>query len=323
MRLRRGRPDLAPYDELFAVPTATAKSAIRVTFLGVSTLHVTDGVTSLLTDGFFSRPRLARVVAWRIAPRAALIAAALGNARIDRLDAVLPVHTHYDHALDSGFVAGQTRAVLVGGSSAATIGRGAGLPRDRIHHVVPREPIRFGSFSVTHVLSAHCPPDRYPGAIEDPVHPPARASAYRCGEAWSIIIRHTPRDSTSPTGHLPGPDPTRSLLIQGSAGYVPGALAGHKAEVAYLGVGQLGLQSASYIRDYWQQTVRTVGARRVVLIHWDDFFRPLDEPLQALPYAGDDLDVTLRLLGRFAERDGVELLMPRVWVPEDPWSRLT
>ena len=54
MRLRRGRP--APYDELFAVPTATVDSALRVTFLGVSTLHVTDGVTSLLTDGSFSRP---------------------------------------------------------------------------------------------------------------------------------------------------------------------------------------------------------------------------------------------------------------------------
>ena len=211
----------------------------------------------------------------------------------------------------------------MGGSSAARLGRGAGLPPDRIHRVVPREPIHFGSFSVTHVLSAHCPPDRYPGAIEDPVHPPARASAYRCGEAWSIIVRHIPRDSTSHTGDLPGSGPTRSLLIQGSAGHVSGALAGHEAEVAYLGVGQLGLQSASYLRDYWQHTVRTVAARRVVLTHWDDFFRPLDEPLQALPYAGDDLDVTLRLLRRFAERDGVELLMPRVWVPEDPWSRLT
>ena len=69
--------------------------------------------------------------------------------------------------------------------------------------------------------------------------------------------------------------------------------------------------------------MRTVVAPRIVLIHWDDFFLPLEEPLRAPPYAGDDLDVTLRPLRRFAERDGVELLMPRAWVPEDPWSRLT
>ncbi len=62
-----------------------------------------------------------------------------------------------------------------------------------------------------------------------------------------------------------------------------------------------------------------MGARRVVLIHWDDFFRPLSEPLRALPYAGDDLDVTMRVLGRLADEDGVSLHLPSVWRREDPW----
>ena len=66
--------------------------------------------------------------------------------------------------------------------------------------------------------------------------------------------------------------------------------------MAYLGIGQLGLQPERYLVDYWTETVRTVGARRVVLIHWDDFFRPLHAPLRALPYAGDDLDVSMRVL---------------------------
>ena len=66
--------------------------------------------------------------------------------------------------------------------------------------------------------------------------------------------------------------------------------------MVYLGVGQLGLQPERYLVDYWTETVRAVGARRVVLIHWDDFFRPLHEPLRALPYAGDDLDVSMRVL---------------------------
>ena len=92
----------------------------------------------------------------------------------------------------------------------------------------------------------------------------------------------------------------RRALIQGSAGFVTGSLAGRQAEVAYLGVGQLGVQDEDYIRTYWAETVETMGARRVVLIHWDDFFRPLDAPLRALPYAGDDLDVTLRVLGELA-----------------------
>lgn len=77
-----------------------------------------------------------------------------------------------------------------------------------------------------------------------------------------------------------------------------------------------------YIRAYWAQTVETVGARRVVLTHWDDFFRGLDEPLRALPYVGDDLDVTLRIFTSLATEQGVALHLPTLWRREDPWSGL-
>ena len=46
-----------------------------------------------------------------------------------------------------------------------------------------------------------------------------------------------------------------------------------------------------------------------------DFFRPLDEPLRALPYAGDDLDVTLRVLGELAE---AQALYPCHWEELEP-----
>ncbi len=29
--------------------------------------------------------------------------------------------------------------------------------------------------------------------------------------------------------------------------------------------------------------------------------------------------MTMRVLGALADRDGVELWLPRVWHPEDPW----
>jgi L-ascorbate metabolism protein UlaG (beta-lactamase superfamily) len=114
----------------------------------------------------------------------------------------------------------------------------------------------------------------------------------------------------------------RSALVQGSAGFVPGSLADWRVDVAFLGVGQLGVLPESYIRDYWQHTVRAVRARRVVLIHWDDFFRALDQPLRATPYAGDDLDVTIQLLGECAAADGVDIWLPTVWKRADPWRGL-
>ena len=111
-----------------------------------------------------------------------------------------------------------------------------------------------------------------------------------------------------------------TALLQGSAGFVAGSLAGRRADVAYLGVGQLGVQSEDYIRTYWAETVEAVGAKRVVLTHWDDFFRPLDRELRALPYLGDDLDVTMRVLDELAARSGVSVHFPTVWQREDPWA---
>jgi L-ascorbate metabolism protein UlaG (beta-lactamase superfamily) len=307
MRLRLGRPDLSAYADRFDVPPADG--GLAVTFLGVAGLLVDDGESAVMTDGFFSRPSLLRVALGRIAPDPARIGAALRRLGLDgdtgRLRAVVPVHTHYDHVLDSAVVAERTGAVLVGGESAAQVGRGAGLADSRVRVVPPGETVSYGSMSLTFLASEHCPPDRFPGEIPAPVVPPVRASAYRCGEAWSILLQHT-------SG--------RSALLQGSAGFVPGALAGRRADVAYLGVGQLGVQSEAYIRRYWAETVQAVGARRVVLTHWDDFFRPLDAPLRALPYAGDDLDVSLRVLAELADDQHVALHLPTLWRREDPWA---
>ncbi len=306
MRLRLGRPDINRYADRFDVPAAGLGAPLSVTWMGVATLLIDDGSSALMTDGYFSRPGLARIAAGKVSPSPARVDGCLARAKVSRLVAVIPLHTHIDHVMDSALVADRTGAQLVGGESAANVGRGYGLPEDRVVVAVSGEPIQLGPFQVTLVESHHCPPDRFPGVISEPLVPPVRASAYRCGEAWSALV-----------GHLPS---GRRLLIQGSAGFVRGALAGYRADAVYLSVGQLGVQPRSYLVDYWTETVRAVGARRVVLIHWDDFFRPLSEPLRALPYAGDDLDASIRVLDGLAAQDGVALHLPTVWQRQDPWA---
>jgi len=292
MRLRLGRPDLGRYRDLFAVPAADTSphgSPLTVTFLGVATLLFDDGDSAMMTDGFFSRPALRTVLTRKIAPDEATIDTCLDRAGVARLEAVLPVHSHYDHALDSAVVAQRTGALLVGGRSTAHLGHG--LTSERIVVTSSAHTHEFGNYRVTFIESSHCPPDRFPGEITQPIVPPAKVSTYRCGEAWSLLVTHCP------TG--------RTALVQGSAGFRPGALAGHRAEVAYLGVGQLGLRPEPEMEQYWHETVQAVGATRAVLIHWDDFFSPLSVPLRATPYAGDDLDLTIRVLKRLSRRDGV------------------
>jgi L-ascorbate metabolism protein UlaG (beta-lactamase superfamily) len=306
MRLKLGRPDLRNYTTRFDAPPAAPDAPLTVTWAGVTTLLIDDGSSAVMTDGFFSRPRLRDVVFRPLSPSAPRIDGCLARIGADRLGAVLPVHTHYDHAMDSAVVAERTGAQLVGGASAVQVGRGHGLTEDRLVAVTPGEPISLGAYDITLIEARHCPPDRFPGVISSPVVPPAKVAAFKCGEAWSTLVHHRRSD--------------RRMLIVGSAGFVPGALSGQRADVVYLGVGQLGLQPERYLVDYWTETVRTVGARRVVLIHWDDFVRPLHRPLRALPYALDDLDVSMRVLSWLAEADDVALHLPTLWQRADPWA---
>nr|WP_329956458.1 MBL fold metallo-hydrolase [Rhodococcus fascians] len=303
---RVGRPPLPGPSEIATTVSATPRSPVTVSFLGVSTVLFDDGESAVLTDGFFSRPSLARTLALPLRSDMQRIDAALRRAGIISLDAVLCAHSHYDHALDSAAVARITGAVLVGGSSTGFIGKGSDLPDDRIVAVENGETTEHGNFAVTFLESVHSHPDRAHGVIERPLSQPARVSEYRCGEAWSMLIEHIPSG--------------RTALVHSSAGFRVGLLHGSHADVVYLSIGQLGRQSRAFIEQYWRETVSVVGARRVVLTHWDNFFRPLHKPLHALPYAFDDMTASIGVLADCARRDGVVLELPTLWRRVDPWA---
>lgn len=304
------RPSLRAYDAraLPAAPPpgAPGAPALRVTFVGVSTLLFDDGETAFMTDAFFSRPGVLSMLG-TIAPDSAVIADALERLGVRTLAAVIPVHSHYDHAMDAPLVARRTGALLVGSASTANVGRGAGLAEDRIKVVQGGEVLAFGRFRITLLPSAHAPsPMLMPGEIGAPLTPPARFNAYRLGECYSVLVEHD----------------GRTILVQGSAGYRPGALQGVKADVVYLGIALMGRQDEAFRQGYWREVVQGVGARRVIPIHWDDFFVPLDRPLVALPRLSDDVTASLEyLLAREAE-GGPEVRMPVAWVVSDPFAGL-
>jgi L-ascorbate metabolism protein UlaG (beta-lactamase superfamily) len=295
------RPSLDAHAALFLPSGGPAPIGPRVavTFLGVTTLLISDGETSLMTDGFFSRPGALATFLGRIAPDADAIERALDRAGVRELAAVIPVHSHYDHAMDSPEVARRTGALLVGSESSANIARGAGLPEERIRVATPGEPMHFGSFEVTLIRSKHFPHGMAMGEITEPLVPPARAFEYREGGSFSVLVAH----------------PAGTLLVQGSAGFEPGVLAGRRADVVLLGVGALGTRDEAYREAYWDEVVAPVAPRCVIPIHWDDLTRPLDAPLVLAPRLLDDFDATIAFLGRRAAAGNTALGLLPVWEP--------
>jgi L-ascorbate metabolism protein UlaG (beta-lactamase superfamily) len=304
VHLYRSVPDIAGFAPLFDGAPPTAETRIRVTYLGVATLLIEDGETAIMTDGFFSRPRARTLLLNRIEPDRAAIAASLERAGVRSLAAVIPVHSHYDHAMDAPEVARATGALLVGSASTANIGRGWGLPEDRIKVVGDGEELTFGRFKVRFIVSRHVPSLFTGGEITAPLVPPARASDYLEGTSYILLVEHE----------------GQRLLIVGSAGFVPGKLAEVEAETIFLGAGLLGRQGEGYMRAYWDEVVGRTGARRVIPIHWDNFTRPLSEPLQPLPHLFDDFDEALVFLEQRAAATGVTLQLMNAWTATDPFA---
>lgn len=267
---------------------------LRTAFAGVSNVLVTDGSSAVLVDGFFSRPSPLKM-ATRVAPDRTRIAEALRRLGVAELDAVLVAHSHLDHVLDAPIVAELTGATLAGSRSTRMVQEGYGLAAEPFAELVPGEPVEFGAFTVTPVGAEHSAGDRVPGEITEPVRLPARAKAFKTGRCYSFHIAH----------------PAGRVLVHASANFVPGALAGHRADVVYLGVGQAGKQTERWRERYWRETAGAVGARTVRPIHWDAFWRPLSKPLKRLPKAFDDLGATMATFERLA--DGVDLALPELW----------
>jgi L-ascorbate metabolism protein UlaG (beta-lactamase superfamily) len=292
-------PSLARFAR-YRLPAASAAptgAQVRVTFLGVATLLIDDGETALLTDGFFSRPSKLASAFTRIAPDRERIAAALQRAGVDRLKAVIVVHSHYDHAMDAPEVARLTGAQLIGSPSTANIARGAGLPEAQIRIAAPDTPMQIGAFTVTMVPSRHIAHGVAMGEITTPLVPPARSTDYLEGGSYSVLIAH----------------PLGSLLVQGSAGWVAGALAGHHADVVLLGIGLLGREDDGYREAYYREVVDTVGARCVIPIHFDDFTLPLDDGLLPVPRLLDDVDGSLDWLAAHSATRGVGFGLLPLW----------
>jgi len=300
------RPSLRPYLKYRQRPAA-GDHELTAWFLGTSSLLVSDGQTWLLGDGFVSRPSLLRFATGRIAPNPTRIQAAIDKLGVRQLAAVFCAHSHYDHALDAPAWALRTGADLVGSASTANLGRGMAVPETALRTVTDGETIHYGQFELTFVHSVHSPGDRYPGVIDRPLTPPAKGSAWRSDTSYSVLITH----------------PRGRILLHASANWVPGALRDHRADVVYLGVGELGKQPEQFVTSYWNEVVRATGARRAILIHWDDFFTSLDRPLRPMPYALDDLHATMNRLRPLAEADGVEILLPVAWQRTQPLDGLT
>jgi L-ascorbate metabolism protein UlaG (beta-lactamase superfamily) len=286
--LWRDRASLENIDWL--TPPEPGEATLTATWLGVTTVLIDDGETQILIDGFFSRPTLADSLLRRpVDNDAATINYALHEFDMRNLAAIIPVHSHFDHAMDVGEIALRSKASVLGSESTANIARGAGVLEDQVVVVTPGETYSFGEFSVRLVESRHGPIGwrgsvPLPGTIDEPLAFPAPIQSMLLGAAYTIVVEH----------------PQGTTVVQGSSGFIEGALQEVDADLVLICSYGLTSLGRDYAEKYWQEMVTTTGAKAVMPLHFDDFTKPFGE-IVPFPRFLDDLEKTARWFEEFRD----------------------
>ena len=266
---------------------------VSMTFFGTTTWLLDDGETQLLLDAHLTRPSMARALLGKLKTNTAFVDEVLARFPMDRLKAIFVSHTHYDHVLDAVYIAQKTGAELYGSASARNVGLGGGMEDARLHLFEPGKPVSIGAFEITVLPSLHSKPTAINNdlgvVIERPLSQPARMRDYSEGGSYDFYIRHG----------------EQTLLVRPSCNYIEGSLRDIRADTLLLGIGGLGKEDEPFHETFYRETVGYVQPKRVIPVHWDNFFKPLKAPLPYQTRLADDTAGNMAYMKARLEADGI------------------
>jgi L-ascorbate metabolism protein UlaG (beta-lactamase superfamily) len=237
-----------------AAPLALAKG-LELTWLGTAGFRLAYQGTVIWIDPYVTRLPLSDLVRRRAVPPSQ---EAIGR-WIDRADAVLVGHTHFDHALDVPAIARRTGCTVYGSQSMAHL---MNLHHCGPHAVVvePHRAYEVGPFKFHFVPSVHSKLQLglgvlYGGELTCDHVDELIPQAYRCGQVWGIHIE------------VAG----MRFYHQGSADFLEDELHDKGVDVFLCGI-----SGRRFTPNYVARIMRALQPNVIVPTHYDDFFRPLD-----------------------------------------------
>ncbi len=179
---------------------------------------------------------------------------------IDRADAVLVGHTHFDHALDVPAISHKFGCPVYGSRSLEHLMSLHGLA-ERAVVVDPHRDYEVGPFRFHFVPSVHSKLQLglgipYSGELTCDHVDELNPQAYRCGQVWGLHV-----------------------AVAGVTFYHQGSADLLEDEIRDRGVDFFlcGISGRRFTRNYVERIVRALEPRAIVPTHYDDFFRPLGE----------------------------------------------
>ena len=221
-------------------------------WLGVAGIELRVNKQILVIDPFVTRPPIRRMWLGRVHSDAALAAATVPHS-----DFVLVTHAHWDHVMDVPAVIEQTRATAYGSTNTCRLLTILGVPEEHLHVIKVGDQLTLGMFQVAVLQAQHGLVLGRPFAtasLAPNLHPPLRMRDYRMDTCFSFLIEVDGLrflDWSSEKVHLA---PLADVLFVKP------------------------LQKPAY----YEALLGVVQPRVIIPIHWDDFMRPLSQPLRPM-----------------------------------------
>jgi len=229
---------------------------LLVTWLGTAGFRFEYEGVVVWIDPYVTRMRLGDVIMRRvIAPSEDAVAT-----WIDRADAILVGHTHFDHAMDVPAIAQRTGCPVYGSGSLERLMGLHGLAQ-LATVVVPHVDYEVGPFRFHFVPSLHSKLQlglrvNYGGELTCEHLDELIPQAYRCGQVFGVFVE------------VAG----MSFYHSGSADLIEAEIKDRDVDVFLCGIA-----GRRFTPHYVQRVVRTLAPKLVVPCHFDDFFRPLGD----------------------------------------------
>ncbi len=250
---RQHKSDLLTARQL-AAPLPLPKG-LELMWLGTAGFKLSYQGTTIWIDPYVTRLSMLQLVGRRVVPPSSEAV----SRWIDKADAVLVGHTHFDHALDVPAIARHTGCKVYGSQSLQNLMGLYGLGPQAVV-VDPHRDYEVGPFKFHFIPSIHSKLQLglgipYSGELTCDHVDELTPQAYKCGQVMGIHIE------------VAG---TR-LYHQGSADLIESEIKDRGVDIFLCGI-----SGRRFTPNYVARIVKALAPNVIVPTHYDNFFRPLE-----------------------------------------------
>jgi L-ascorbate metabolism protein UlaG (beta-lactamase superfamily) len=203
--------------------------------------------------------------------------------RLPECHYVLVTHSHYDHFLDVPMVLRLSGAAAYGSPNTCQLLRIQGIPESQMQEVDVGDRITLGKYEVEVIRGRHSPIPFgriFNGKLQPKLKPPLWIWDYRMDKCLGYQI------TVQGTRLLVCADEPRPANVLFAVAQEP--------------------------KDYYLQLFQGVQPHTFVPIHWDNFTRPLDEPVRRLARPGS-MSMPELVSQTEQSRPGVKVIIPELF----------